>query len=158
MDRRALPVPSFAPAQDRVAPRTPAEELLAGIWEEVLGAEAIGAGDDFFAAGGHSLLAARAASRASAAFGVDVPVSLIFEAPTPAALAAAIEALRGAGGASEAPPLTPAPAAARERGLPLSFAQERLWFLDRLEPGAATYNIAGGLRLAGSLDVAALAA
>src|SRR6185312_11535346 len=155
VDRRALPAPAFAQDKQGVVPRTPAEALVAGIFEELLGTDGIGAGADFFALGGHSLLAARAASRASAAFGVEVPVSLIFEAPSPKALAAAVEALRG-GRASETPPLTPAPAEARERGLPLSFAQERLWFLHQLEPGSATYNIAGGLRLAGSLDVPAL--
>ncbi len=158
VDRQSLPAPSFKPEAEGGAPRTPAEALLAGIWDEVLGTPGSGAFDDFFASGGHSLLAARVASRASAAFGVEVPLSLIFEAPTPAALAAAIEALRVAGRGAEAPPLVPAPPAARERGLPLSFAQERLWFLDRLEPGAATYNIAGGLWLEGPLDVAALAA
>ncbi|HYX26914.1 MAG TPA: amino acid adenylation domain-containing protein, partial [Thermoanaerobaculia bacterium] len=161
VDRRALSAaaaaaaPALAP--ERIAPRTPAEALLAGIWEELLGVEGIGAGDDFFAAGGHSLLAARAASRASAAFGLELPVALIFEAPTPAALAAEIEArLTAAGPVAAAPPIVPAPAAARERGLPLSYAQERLWFLDQLAPGEATYNVAGGVRLAGSLDVPAL--
>ncbi len=156
VDRRALPAPAFAPEAAGVAPRTPAEALLAGIWEEVLGVEKAGAEDDFFAAGGHSLLAARAASRASAAFGIEVPVSLLFDAPTPAALAAEIEARLAASPLAMAPPLGPAPAAARERGLPLSFAQERLWFLDQLAPGEATYNIAGGVRLAGDLDVSAL--
>ncbi|HEV2844687.1 MAG TPA: amino acid adenylation domain-containing protein, partial [Thermoanaerobaculia bacterium] len=155
VDRRALPAPEIASEAGRIAPRTPVEERLAGIWSELLGVGEVGAGDDFFALGGHSLLAARAATRVGAAFGIELPVSLVFEAPTLARLAAEIEA-RLATGTAE-PPLRRATPEEREAGLPLSYAQERLWFLDRLEPGSAAYNIAGGLRLQGELDVPALA-
>jgi amino acid adenylation domain-containing protein len=155
VDRRALPAPEAESATGWVAPRMPAEELLAGIWCEVLGRDRVGATDDFFELGGHSLLAVRAASRVSAALGLEVPVSLLFEAPTPAALAAALREPAEPG--LVMPPLCPASVEERERGLPLSYAQERLWFLDRLEPGSATYNITGGVRLQGALDTPALA-
>jgi amino acid adenylation domain-containing protein len=136
------------------APRTPFEEVLAAIWAEVLGRERVGVSEDFFALGGHSLLATRVASRVRSAFGVEFPLSELFEAPTVTALAARIEAaLRTAGGAA-VPPLVLSP---RDAPLPLSFAQERLWFLDQLEPESPFYNIAGGVRLVGDLAVPALA-
>ncbi|HEX4966052.1 MAG TPA: amino acid adenylation domain-containing protein [Thermoanaerobaculia bacterium] len=158
VDRRALAVRGESAEAIREetaepgagAPRTPAEELIAGIWSEVLGVERVGRGDDFFDAGGHSLLASRAASRISRAFGVDVPLALLFQAPTPAALAERL-ASRPAMGA----PLQPVP---RGGGLPLSFAQLRLWFLDRLRPGSAAYNMPGAMRLEGPLDLVALGA
>ncbi len=163
VDRRALPEPGEAgaaePLGDWIAPRAPFEEVLAAIWAEVLGRERVGVTEDFFDLGGHSLLATRVATRARAAFGVDLPLRELFEAPTVAALAARIEArLRsdavGAADAGEAPPLTPIP---REGALPLSFAQERLWFLDQLEPESPFYNISGAVRLVGALAVPALA-
>ncbi|HEV7518404.1 MAG TPA: amino acid adenylation domain-containing protein, partial [Thermoanaerobaculia bacterium] len=130
LDRKALPAP------DRVSNRpatlrTPIEELLAGLFTEVLGGEEIGVDADFFHHGGHSLSAARLVSRVRAAFGCELPLRAVFEAPTVAALANRIsEALRDE--ATMLPPLVRAP---RGRPLPLSFAQERLWFLDRLQPG-----------------------
>ncbi|HEX2081841.1 MAG TPA: amino acid adenylation domain-containing protein, partial [Longimicrobium sp.] len=153
LDRRALPAPELAPAEDRyVAPRTPVEAALAEIWAGVLGVERVGAADDFFAAGGHSLLATRVVSRVRERFGVELPLRALFERPTVAALAEAVEALRR-DGARVLPPVVPI---ARDRPLPLSFAQERLWFLDRMEPGNTTYNMYVSLRLAGALDAGAL--
>ncbi|HEX2642183.1 MAG TPA: amino acid adenylation domain-containing protein, partial [Thermoanaerobaculia bacterium] len=132
------------------APRTPTEELLAGIWADLLGRERIGPDDSFFDLGGHSLLAARLVARVRDAFGVDLPLREVFEAPTVAAMARRIA---GARQAEEAPPLVPV---SRDGDLPASFAQERLWFLDRLAPGRPAYNLAVALRLAGELEASAL--
>ncbi|MET0397551.1 MAG: amino acid adenylation domain-containing protein, partial [Longimicrobiaceae bacterium] len=148
LDRRALPAPEYAAVERYVAPRTPTEEVLAGTWAEILRLERVGVGDSFFALGGHSLLAIRVVSRLREALGVELPLRVLFEAPTVAELAGRVEALRRAG-LPALPPVVPV-----ERGgpLPLSFAQERLWFLDRLEPGSAFYNIPAALRLGGALD------
>jgi amino acid adenylation domain-containing protein len=160
VDRRALSEsvevaePAGPEAAEPAAPRTPFEEVLAAIWSEVLGRERVGVTEDFFDLGGHSLLATRVASRVRAAFGVELPLSALFEAPTVAALAARIEAALRAEPGAPAPPLVPVP---RDRALPLSFAQERLWFLDQLEPESPFYNIAGVVRLVGDLDVPVLA-
>ncbi|HEX2079821.1 MAG TPA: amino acid adenylation domain-containing protein, partial [Longimicrobium sp.] len=153
LDRGALPAPNFAPAEERYTePRTPTEEVLAGIWAEVLGIERVGIRDNFFARGGHSLLATRVVSRVRQVFGVEVPLRALFEGPTVAELAVRVEALRRAG----LPVLPPVVPTERTGALPLSFAQERLWFIDRLEPGSAVYNIPVAWRLGGALDVAAL--
>ena len=150
VDRRALPVPEPAAGRTSVAPGTPVEELLAGIWAEVLGADGIGVEDDFFELGGHSLLAARVVSRIRQALGVELPVRTLFEAPTVAGLAARLEAaLRP----EPVEALLPVP---RGGELPLSAAQERLWFLAQLDPASPTYNIPAGLHLRGRLDAAAL--
>ncbi|HXO27367.1 MAG TPA: condensation domain-containing protein, partial [Thermoanaerobaculia bacterium] len=140
-----------------VAPRGTVEEVLAGIWEGLLGREQVGAADDFFALGGHSLLATQLVSRLRAAFGVELPLHEVFAHPVLGRLAARLEAAlaRREDGAPRLPPITPAP---RDRDLPLSFAQERLWFLDRLDPSNAVYNLAAMLRLRGNLRPAALAA
>ncbi len=155
VDRRALPAPDAdrAPEEGFVAPRTPVEEVLAGLWAEVLGVERIGVHDSFFELGGHSLLATRLASRLRGVFGVELPLRTLFDRPTLAELAAAVGEARG-GGATAAPPIVPVP---RHAELPLSFSQERLWFLDQLEPGGAAYNVPAALALSGALDVAALA-
>ncbi|HEU0080159.1 MAG TPA: amino acid adenylation domain-containing protein, partial [Longimicrobiaceae bacterium] len=138
-DRRALPAPDATADDDAFeAPRTLVEEVLAGIWASVLGAERVGRGDDFFALGGHSLLATQVVSRARAAFGVELPVRAVFAAPTLAGLAAEVEAAQRAGTGAELPPVVRAP---RDGDAPLSFAQERLWFLDQLEPGSPTYHV-----------------
>ncbi|MFP5288721.1 MAG: condensation domain-containing protein, partial [Thermoanaerobaculia bacterium] len=127
---------------------------VAAVWSEVLGVEEIGVHDSFFDLGGHSLLAAQAASRLRRSFGVDLPLRALFEAPTVAGLAAWIE---GASGRAR-PPLVPLPRTAGEAAVfPVSFAQQRLWFLDRLEPGSAFYSIPRALRLEGNLDPGALA-
>ncbi|HYO16870.1 MAG TPA: condensation domain-containing protein, partial [Thermoanaerobaculia bacterium] len=116
--------------------------------------DGVGIPDDFFALGGHSLLATQLASRVREASWVELPLRRLFEAPTVAALARVVEELAG-GGRTQAPPLRPVP---RAGDLPLSFAQERLWFLDRFEPGGTLYNMPAAARLAGTLDVSAFAA
>ncbi|HVR97232.1 MAG TPA: amino acid adenylation domain-containing protein, partial [Thermoanaerobaculia bacterium] len=158
LDQAALPRPEAGggPAGP-VAPCTHAEELLAGLWAEVLHRERVGATDNFFDLGGHSLLATRLMSRLRGAFGVELPLRTLFERPTVAELAAAVEEARY-GGMSAAPPLVRVARAPRSQDPPLSFAQERLWFLDRIDPGTPTYNMPGRVELTGSLDVAALAA
>jgi hypothetical protein len=134
VDRRALPEPDAA-ALERgayAAPRTVVEELVAEIWAGVLRVGRVGVEDNFFELGGHSLLATQVVSRMRAALGVEVPLRALFEAPTVARLCAWVEAARReAGGAAAAPPVA---RAARGARLPLSFAQQRLWFLDQLEP------------------------
>ncbi len=163
IDRAALPAPEAAgalgaEAEAWTAPRGPLEEMAAGVFAEVLGAERVGAHDDFFDLGGHSLKATQAASRLSRLVGAEVPLRDLFEAPTPAGLAARLAprlSAQAAGGADGGPPpLVPVP---RDRPLPLSFAQQRLWFLDRLEGAAGGYVVVSAVRLAGELDGAALA-
>ncbi|HYH80907.1 MAG TPA: amino acid adenylation domain-containing protein, partial [Longimicrobium sp.] len=153
LDRRALPAPDLASAEERyVAPRTPVEEVLAGIWAEVLRLERVGVEENFFELGGHSLLATRVVSRVRAVFSVELPLRALFEGPTVAELAVRVEEMRRAG-----LPVLPAVVPAERTGaLPLSFAQERLWFIDRLEPESAVYNVPVAWRLGGALDEAAL--
>jgi amino acid adenylation domain-containing protein len=157
VDRRALAAlrPQAAAAPGWTPPRTPAEEILAGLWEEVLRARGVGAHDNFFDLGGHSLLATQVVSRLRETFAVELPLRALFEAPTVAGLAARIEAARAAGSGPAAPPIARVP---RDGRLPLSFGQLRLWFLDQLEPGSAAYNLPWAVRLEGGLDAAALAA
>ncbi len=151
LDRRALPAPDGAAVDAGEAPRTPVEEIVAGIFAEVLKRDRVGIHEGFFDLGGHSLLATQAMSRLRAALHVDLPLRVLFEAPTVAALARRVEAALP--DAVAVPPILPAP---RGGELPLSFAQERLWFLDHLEPGSPFYNIPGAVRLRGPLDAAAL--
>jgi amino acid adenylation domain-containing protein len=153
LDRKALPAPDLASAGGRyVAPRTPTEEVLAGIWAEVLRLERVGVEESFFELGGHSLLAIRVVSRVRDVFAVELPLRALFEGPTVAELAGRVEEMRRAG----LPVLPPVVPAERTGALPLSFAQERLWFIDRMEPGSAVYNMPVARRLGGVLDVAAL--
>ncbi|MET0395456.1 MAG: non-ribosomal peptide synthase/polyketide synthase [Longimicrobiaceae bacterium] len=148
VDRRALPEPDAARAGGALqAPRSAAEEMLAGIWAEVLGLERVGTTDSFFELGGHSLLATRVVSRVRQAFGVELPLRAMFESPTLAALAARVEAALGAE-PSAVPPITPR---AGDGPVPLSFAQQRLWFIDQLDPGSAAYNVPAALRIRGGL-------
>ncbi len=159
VDRRALPAPAAeeGDASSR-APRDPAEELMAAIWSEVLGVPRIGIHDDFFEHGGHSLLATQVMSRVREAFGVEIPLRRLFEGPTVAELARAVETALAAGAPAPEGLIPRTPRGAEEAGLPLSFAQERLWFLDRLQPGGTLYNLPLALRMEGELDAAALAA
>ncbi|HEX6862965.1 MAG TPA: amino acid adenylation domain-containing protein, partial [Thermoanaerobaculia bacterium] len=131
LDRRALPEPGDERPEGGAAdeaPRGPAEELIAGVWADLLGLERVGARDDFFALGGHSLLAMQAVSRLRSSLGVDLPVSALFENPTVAGLA---EAAWRSDAPAGAPPIQPRDP---REDVPLSFAQERLWFLSRLDP------------------------
>jgi alpha-ketoglutarate-dependent taurine dioxygenase/acyl carrier protein len=156
-DRRALALLDAGDG-DRAAahtpPRTPIEEVLAGIWAEVLNAGQVGAHDNFFEVGGHSLLATRVLSRVRKAFGVELPLRAIFETPTVAGMALRIEEVLKAGeGLAVPPPLARVP---RGGGLPLSFAQQRLWILHQFEPESPAFNLPAAVRLSGALDVAAL--
>jgi amino acid adenylation domain-containing protein len=137
LDRARLPAPG-ASSVERTAyapPRTPAEVAMAEIWSEVLGVQPIGIHDDFFALGGHSLLATRVVSRVRQALGMELPLRHLFEAPTIAELCHRLE---GSGPDESAPAIVPVD---RSAPLPLSFAQERLWFVDRLIPGSSAYNM-----------------
>ncbi|WNG57629.1 amino acid adenylation domain-containing protein [Archangium gephyra] len=156
VDRKALPVPDFrgTEREDFTGPRTELEERLAAIFADVLGLERVGIHGDFFARGGHSLLATQAISRVRSAFGIELPLRELFEAPTVAALAERVRRALGAGSALAAPPLEPR--ADRRAAAPVSFAQQRLWFLDQLEPGNAFYNVLAVVRMQGTLDVGAL--
>jgi len=156
VDRRALPEPPAAEEHREafIPPRTPTEVALAEVWTALLGVERAGAGDDFFALGGHSLLAVRLVSRIRDALGAELPLRVMFEAPTLAALAALVDAARA--GEEGAPAAAPIPHADRSGPLPLSFAQERLWFLSELDPGSSHYNVPMALELSGPLDAAAL--
>src|SRR6185436_9125540 len=138
---------------DFLAPRTPVEELVAGIWAEVLGLERISVVDNFFDLGGHSLLATQVISRVRNAFRQEVAVRRIFEHPTVSELSSSLVLAQQADEGLEAPRITPVP---RDAQLPLSFAQQRLWFLDQLEPGTPFYNVPVAVRLTGHLDLEAL--
>ncbi|HXQ74120.1 MAG TPA: condensation domain-containing protein, partial [Pyrinomonadaceae bacterium] len=133
--------------------RTPVEELLAGIWANVLKVERVGVNDNFFELGGHSLLVTQLVSRAQAQFEADLPLKLFFESATLAAQAAAIETALGAERGLQAPPIVPV---SRDGNLPLSFSQQRLWFLYQLEPSTSAYNIPTAVRLTGALNSEAL--
>jgi amino acid adenylation domain-containing protein/FkbM family methyltransferase len=157
VDRNALPAPEQADAAQgasAAAPRTTVEELLCGIWGEVLDLKQVGVDRNFFELGGHSLLATQLMSRVRGTFRIEMPLRTLFESPTVEELARKIEsALKSAQGVS-APPIR---RASREQPLPLSFAQQRLWFLDQLEPGSISYNSPLAVRLSGTLDTDALA-
>jgi SAM-dependent methyltransferase/acyl carrier protein len=155
VDRKALPAPGGArPELDGVyvAPRSPVEEALAGIWRDVLGLEQLGVHDDFFELGGHSLLATQVVSRLREVLKVDLPLRDLFEARTVARLAELVAASRQRD-RRPAPPLQRVP---RERELPLSFAQQRLWLLDQLQPGGTAYTMYRALRLDGPLELPVL--
>ncbi|MEM7583893.1 MAG: amino acid adenylation domain-containing protein [Acidobacteriota bacterium] len=154
VDRKGLPAPEMAAQEgELIPPNGPTEELLVGIWEELLGLERISAAANFFELGGHSLLATQVISRVREAFGVGLVLRQLFETPTVRQLAKSVESLRRQEQGREAPPIV---ATQRDDDLPLSFAQQRLWFLDQLEPDRAVYNIPGAVRLKGVLDVGLL--
>ncbi|WP_033722423.1 non-ribosomal peptide synthetase, partial [Mycobacterium avium] len=149
LDARALPAPDYAAGEYR-APESPTEEILAGIYAEVLGVQRVGVDDSFFDLGGDSISAMRLIAAVNAALNADLPVRTVFEAPTVAALAPRI----GEGGSG----LEPLTAGERPTVVPLSFAQNRLWFLDQLQGPSPVYNMAAALRLDGPLDTEALGA
>ncbi|MEO5726166.1 MAG: condensation domain-containing protein, partial [Byssovorax sp.] len=161
IDRRALPAPDLAAGagageeRSHVAPRGPVEEALAGIFAEVLEITDVSATADFFELGGHSLLATQVKARIAATLQVEIPLQAMFEAPTVAALAARVDVALSAGRGLAAPPLTRID---HGSAAPLSFGQERLWFLAQLEPDDRSYNIPLGVHFEGPLDRRALAA
>src|SRR6186997_3391082 len=150
LDRRALPEPEFGSPHSHRAPRTPQEAILCSLFAEVLGVERVGVDDNFFERGGHSLLATRLISRIRATLNVEVAIRSLFEAPSVEALAARLS--------SEAEASRPPLVAVQPRlaEIALSYAQRRLWFLERLEGISGTYVIPLAVRLKGTLDRAAL--
>ncbi|MEG3902154.1 amino acid adenylation domain-containing protein [Microcoleus sp. B4-C5] len=155
IDRRSLRAPDTNTAEfesNFTEPRTPDEQLIAEIWAEVLGLERVGIHDNFFELGGHSLLATQAISRLREAFQVELPLRSLFESPTVATVTESLLQYR-ASQKLKAPPIK---RASRQGELPLSFAQQRLWFLDQLQPGNPAYNIPAAVRLKGALNVAVL--
>jgi len=148
LDHAALPVPEHASARGgHTAPRTAVEEVLAGIWADVLALERVGIHENFFELGGHSLLCVLVMARTREVLGVALPLRVMFEAPTVAELAERVEEIRRA----DLPPLPPVAPAPRSGPLPLSFAQEGLWFLNRLQPESGFYNVPAALRLSGAM-------
>ncbi len=155
IDRQALPDPELAgkPASvSFVPPRGPIEEAIAELWTELLGDGPFGAHDSFFDRGGHSLLAVRLLARIRQTFDVETPLKDFLEEPTLARLARLVEQCLKEGTGHQAPPIEQVH---RQGPLPASFAQQRLWYLDQLDPGRASYNIPVAVRLAGRLDLRA---
>ncbi|MGW4551986.1 amino acid adenylation domain-containing protein, partial [Streptomyces violaceorubidus] len=148
VNRAALPAPVLTGTSTGRRPRTPQEEILRTLFAEVLGVSEPGIDDSFFDLGGHSLLATRLVNRIRATLGVEIPVRRLFETPTVAQLA---ETLSDAAGGRTAPVAGPRP-----EHIPLSFAQRRLWFINRFEGPSPTYNLPTALRLTGALDLDAL--
>jgi amino acid adenylation domain-containing protein len=156
VNRRALPAfDRTRPAHEQlfVAARTPTEELVAQVFAQVLQIDRVGIHDNFFDLGGHSLLATQAVSRMREAFAMEIPLRRLFEVPTVAGLAESIEVARQIGQKLQAPPILRVP---RDRELPLSFAQQRLWFIDQLDSGNSVYNFPAAVRLKGHLNIVAL--
>jgi amino acid adenylation domain-containing protein len=156
VDLRALPQPEVKRdelTRGYVVPETPVQQIVAGIWSEVLQVETVGTLDNFFELGGHSLLATQVISRVRETFKQEISLRSLFEKPTVAELATGIETAQSEGHALDAPPIE---RVSRDGKLPLSFAQQRLWFLDQLEPGSAFYNLPSAIKLTGVLDVDAL--
>ncbi|WP_231421394.1 amino acid adenylation domain-containing protein [Pseudomonas sp. Leaf59] len=152
LDRQALPKPDASALQsDWLEPVTPLQQQVAAIWAAILGAERVGLNQHFFELGGHSLLAMQVVSRIRHTLSLEVPLKALFEHPRLDAFVAALHTADTT--LSKAPPLLPA---GREQPLPLSYAQERQWFLWQLEPSSAAYHIPSALRLKGQLDPAAL--
>ena len=150
VDIGALPAPETPGPQGHTGPRTPAEQFLVETFAEVLGLTAVGVDDDFFGRGGHSLLATKMIARIRDRFQVDVPLRAVFEAPTPASLADLLA--RVGPGAVQQPQVSPPRPVPRDQPLPLSFVQERIWFLQLLAPEATAYNVPRALRVRGDFD------
>ncbi|WP_341530413.1 amino acid adenylation domain-containing protein [Nostoc sp. UHCC 0302] len=156
IERRALPAPDFTQLQKDstfVAASTPIQEMLTGIWTEVLGLEKVGIHDNFFELGGHSLLATRVISKVRQLFEVELPLRRLFEQPTVGGLATVIEKAIKTGIGLEAPAIE---RISRDEELNLSFAQQRLWFLTQLQPDSPFNNLSAAFRLQGQLNEQAL--
>ncbi|GAA5046551.1 hypothetical protein GCM10023318_12080 [Nocardia callitridis] len=152
LDRKALPRPTFQAREFR-APATPVQQLVAGVFAEVLGLDRVGLDDSFFDLGGNSLIATQLVSKLSTTLDSRVSVRALFDAPVVAELAAHI--CSGAESAAPRPALVPV---TRPEVIPLSLAQQRMWVLNQIDPESASYNLPFAIRLTGSLDVAALRA
>ncbi|HEY4746739.1 MAG TPA: condensation domain-containing protein, partial [Steroidobacteraceae bacterium] len=149
LDRNALPAPDQQPATAYTPPRTATEKLLAGLWAETFGLARVSIHDNFFELGGHSLLVTHLISKIRAAFDVELPLGTLFEVSTIAGLAERLDQAQ----AAARPALRPVP---RPEVIPLSFAQQRLWFLNHLEGQSPRYNLTLALRIRGPLDHDAL--
>ncbi|MFE9369736.1 amino acid adenylation domain-containing protein [Streptomyces sp. NPDC006711] len=159
VDRAALPAPAASgTTSTRVAPRTDRETRIAAIWQRLLELPEVGVLDDFFAVGGHSLLANRLVSAVRAEFGVEVRLREVFAATTVAAQAELVGRLLSGEGATDTAPLPPITPADPAQPLPLSFAQQRMWLFDRFAPGNPAYHVPTAVRIGGPLDPVALAA
>ncbi|WP_185443940.1 non-ribosomal peptide synthetase [Kribbella qitaiheensis] len=150
LDRKALPEPDFSSLTTSRGPRTPEQEILCGLYAELLGLVRVGIDDSFFELGGNSLMATRLMSRIRATLGVELSVRALFEHPTVAGLSTQLDGVTAA-----RPPIQ---VREREEQVPLSFAQRRLWFMNRFEGPSATYNNAFAVSLDGTLDIEALQA
>jgi amino acid adenylation domain-containing protein len=156
IDRRALPAPDLSARDLNVnylPPRTPMEEIIANIWSKILGVEQIGVNNNFFELGGHSLLATQLISRIRQDLQIELPLQKIFEFPTIAELATEIETIQSVANSLVSPPILPV---SRENHLPLSFAQQRLWFIEQLQSDNPAYNITSAVRVQGNLNITAL--
>jgi amino acid adenylation domain-containing protein/non-ribosomal peptide synthase protein (TIGR01720 family) len=156
VDRRHLPQPEQVQSRTAImppAPRSPLEEALLKLWTELLGQSELGIYDNFFAVGGHSLLATRLIAQIRALFQVELPVKAVFEAPTVAELARSVEQCLRQG---EGVQMLPLVIQKRPEALPLSYAQQRLWFLEQLEPGSTTYLIPRALSVQGGVETESL--
>jgi amino acid adenylation domain-containing protein len=152
VNRKALPAPEWhVQANEYVEPRNETERILCGIWERVLGASRVGVSENFFASGGHSLLAAQVTARIQDAFGVRIHLRAFFEQPTVSGLAGEIAKAKQEPQWADIPLTT----VEKNKPLPVSFAQQRLWFVSQLEQESAAYNIAIALRVNGGLDLEA---
>ncbi|HYP25634.1 MAG TPA: amino acid adenylation domain-containing protein [Blastocatellia bacterium] len=157
IDYGALPKPDQSRGEGQVeyvAPRTETERVLAGIWGQLLGVEQVGSQDNFFDLGGHSLDATQMVSRLREVFQVELQLRTLFENPTVAGLGERLDALSRSESGLQAPPISPA---ARDGLLPLSFAQQRLWFIYQMKPDSTAYNVPAAVRLKGNLDVGVFA-
>ncbi|KAA3617203.1 MAG: amino acid adenylation domain-containing protein [Calditrichaeota bacterium] len=156
IDRRALPKPDsleLSSSVEFVAPRNQVEELLAGLWGDILKVSRVGINDNFFDLGGHSLLATQLISRIRDAFDVELPLKALFDDPTIANLTTQIDVYKSQGSGNDIPPIEKAD---RSKDMALSFSQQRLWFLDQLQPGGSFYNIPSAFKLKGKLNLEAL--
>ncbi|WP_026785829.1 non-ribosomal peptide synthetase [Planktothrix rubescens] len=153
IDRRALPAPDLQSKGEYIAPRNPIEEKIAQIWAEVLKLERVSIEDNFFELGGHSLLATQVISRCQEAFEIALPLRYLFESPTIAQLSAVILTELQTGSGLKLPAIVPLN---RQDDIPLSWAQERLWFVNQLEGESGAYTIDLTMRLLGNLNVKAL--